>query len=563
MAEAQDRHAHHPARAGGGLAETADRVRDPVCGMMVDPHTHAASASACRAHLLLLLRRMPEQVRGRSRQISCRHGSQAARAGAGGHRLYLPDASADPPGRPRLLPDLRHGARARARQPRQQRPIPSSSTCAAGSGSAGLLSHAGARARNGRPPHQSAHADRPEPGRTGCSSCSRRRSCCGRGWPFFVRGWQSVVTRNLNMFTLIAMGTGVAWLYSVVAIVLPGPVSAGVARARWRGRGLFRGRRRDHRAGAARPGAGVARARADLRRHPRAARSRAQDRAPSAHRRQRRGRLARRHRGRRPAAGAARREGAGRRRGVEGRSSLDESMVTGESMPVTKEMGAKVIAGTLNATGSFVMRAEKVGRDTMLSRIVQMVAAAQRSRAPIQRLADQVSGWFVPAVIAIAILAFAAWAAVRAAAALALWPGRGRHRADHRLPMRAWARHADVDHGRRRPRRPGRRADQECRGARAHGEGRYAGGRQDRHADRGQAEGRRGAAASRDRGERGVAAGGERGAGERASARAAIVAAARERGLAIAAVRTSIRRPGRARSASSTAAASPSAMPSS
>jgi len=94
---------------------------------------------------------------------------------------------------------------------------------------------------------------------------------------------------------------------------------------------------------------------------------------------------------------------------IEGRSSVDESMVTGESMPVTKEVGAKVVAGTLNTTGSFVMRAQKVGRDTMLSRIVQMVAAAQRSRAPIQRLADQVSGWFVPTVIVIALVAFAAW----------------------------------------------------------------------------------------------------------------------------------------------------------
>src|SRR5262249_47308198 len=96
---------------------------------------------------------------------------------------------------------------------------------------------------------------------------------------------------------------------------------------------------------------------------------------------------------------------------IEGRSSLDESMVTGESMPVTKEQGAKVIAGTLNQTGGFVMRAEKVGRDTMLSQIVQMVASAQRSRAPIQRLADHVAGWFVPSVIAVAIAAFIAWAA--------------------------------------------------------------------------------------------------------------------------------------------------------
>ncbi|HEX2538984.1 MAG TPA: copper-translocating P-type ATPase, partial [Pseudolabrys sp.] len=95
---------------------------------------------------------------------------------------------------------------------------------------------------------------------------------------------------------------------------------------------------------------------------------------------------------------------------LEGRSAIDESMVTGESMPVTKEKDARVIGGTLNTSGGFVMRADKVGRDTLLSQIVQMVAGAQRSRAPIQRLADQVAGWFVPAVIAAAIAAFAAWA---------------------------------------------------------------------------------------------------------------------------------------------------------
>src|SRR5208282_135243 len=95
---------------------------------------------------------------------------------------------------------------------------------------------------------------------------------------------------------------------------------------------------------------------------------------------------------------------------IEGRSSVDESMVTGESMPVLKAAGAKVIGGTMNGTGSFVMRADNVGRDTVLAQIVQMVAEAQRSRAPIQRLADQVSGWFVPLVIAIAAAAFVAWA---------------------------------------------------------------------------------------------------------------------------------------------------------
>jgi P-type Cu+ transporter len=95
---------------------------------------------------------------------------------------------------------------------------------------------------------------------------------------------------------------------------------------------------------------------------------------------------------------------------VDGHSAVDESMVTGESMPVSKAIGSKVIGGTLNQTGSFVMCADKIGGDTMLSQIVQMVANAQRSRAPIQRLADQVAGWFVPLIVAIAILTFFAWA---------------------------------------------------------------------------------------------------------------------------------------------------------
>jgi Cu+-exporting ATPase len=229
------------------------------------------------------------------------------------------------------------------------------------------------------------------------------------GWPFFVRGWQSLVTRNLNMFTLIAMGTGVAWLYSTVAVLLPGVFppafhgpdgsvavyfeAAAVITVLVQLGQVLELKAREQTSGAIRALLDLA---------PKTARRVKDDGsdeevaldaiAVGDRLRVRPGEKI-------PVDGEV----------MEGRSAVDESMVTGESMPVTKEVGAKVIAGTLNATGSFVMRAEKVGRDTMLSRIVQMVAAAQRSRAPIQRLADQVAGWFVPAVIVTAVAAFAAW----------------------------------------------------------------------------------------------------------------------------------------------------------
>ncbi|MEW6449528.1 MAG: heavy metal translocating P-type ATPase [Pseudomonadota bacterium] len=230
------------------------------------------------------------------------------------------------------------------------------------------------------------------------------------GWPFFVRGAQSLVTRNLNMFTLIAMGTGVAWGYSIVATVFPQ-----IFPAAFRGHGgavavyfeaaavitvlVLLGQVLELRA--REQTSGAIRALLDL--APKTARRVKDDGsdedvaldsvAVGDKLRVRPGEKV-------PVDGEL----------IEGRSSLDESMVTGESMPVTKEQGGKVIAGTLNQTGGFVMRAEKVGRDTMLSQIVQMVASAQRSRAPIQRLADQVAGWFVPTVIAVAIAAFIAWA---------------------------------------------------------------------------------------------------------------------------------------------------------
>lgn len=229
------------------------------------------------------------------------------------------------------------------------------------------------------------------------------------GWPFFVRGWASVMGRSLNMFTLIAMGTGVAWGYSVVATLAPGlfpPTFRGMGGAVavyfeaaavitvlvLLGQVLeLRARERT---------GGAIRALLDL--------------APKTTLRVNEGsedqevaldavvvgdRLRVRPGDKVPVDGEI----------IQGKSRVDESMVTGESLPVTKAQGDNVIGGTINQTGSFVMRAEKVGRDTLLAQIVQMVADAQRSRAPIQRLADAVAAWFVPAVIGIAVLAFAGW----------------------------------------------------------------------------------------------------------------------------------------------------------
>ncbi|MCM2442958.1 copper-translocating P-type ATPase [Agrobacterium vitis] len=228
------------------------------------------------------------------------------------------------------------------------------------------------------------------------------------GFPFFERAWKSLVTMRLNMFTLIAMGTGVAWIYSVVATLAPGLFPATFRSADGSVAIYFEAaavitvlvllgqvlelQAREQTGGAIR-------ALLDL--------------APKTARRVRDGVdedidlemvvvgdwLRVRPGEKVPVDGSL----------IEGRSSVDESMITGESMPVTKEVGAKLIGGTMNQTGGFVMEAGKVGRDTMLSQIVRMVADAQRSRAPIQRLADEVSGWFVPVVIGIAIVAFVAW----------------------------------------------------------------------------------------------------------------------------------------------------------
>ncbi len=228
------------------------------------------------------------------------------------------------------------------------------------------------------------------------------------GWPFFERAWLSVINRSLNMFTLIAMGTGVAWLYSVIAVLIPGwfpdtfRSSHGVVSVYFEAAAVITvlvlmGQVLELKAREQTSDA----IKALLKLAPATARrvtEAGDEDIPLGHVHQ--GDLLRVRPGDKiPVDGVL----------VEGKSSVDESMVTGESMPVKKEAGSHVIGGTINQTGSFVLRAEKVGQETMLAQIVKMVAAAQRSRAPIQRIADTVSGVFVPVVILTALSAFVVW----------------------------------------------------------------------------------------------------------------------------------------------------------
>jgi Cu+-exporting ATPase len=231
------------------------------------------------------------------------------------------------------------------------------------------------------------------------------------GWPFFTRAMASVKNRSLNMFSLIALGTGAAWLYSIVATLMPALFPPAL-----RGDGgavavyfeaaavitvlvllgqVLELRAREKTSGAIKALLGLA---------PKTAvkvDARGEDATVQVDSIQV-GDLLRVRPGEKvPVDGEL----------TEGKGNVDESMVTGEPMPVAKAVGSKVTAGTLNQTGGFVMRAEKVGADTLLSQIVHMVAAAQRSRAPIQRMADQVAGWFVPVVMLVAALTFIAWLA--------------------------------------------------------------------------------------------------------------------------------------------------------
>jgi Cu+-exporting ATPase len=229
------------------------------------------------------------------------------------------------------------------------------------------------------------------------------------GWPFFVRGWRSVLRRSLNMFTLIAIGTGVAWIYSMVATLAPDIFPAAFRQQDGSVAVYFEAaavivvlvllgqvlelRAREKTSGAIRALLDLAPATARRLDGQGGEEDVPLDQVKVGDR------LRVRPGDKVPLDGEV----------LEGRSNVDESMVTGEPLAVPKQAGDTVIGGSINGQGSFMMRADKVGRDTMLAQIVQMVASAQRSRAPIQGLADKVAGYFVPAVILIAVIAFVAW----------------------------------------------------------------------------------------------------------------------------------------------------------
>jgi Cu+-exporting ATPase len=236
------------------------------------------------------------------------------------------------------------------------------------------------------------------------------------GWPFFQRGWASIVNRSTNMFTLIAMGTGVAYLFSLIATLFPGifPRSfGGAAEGAMKGAPpvyfeaaaaivtlVLLGQVLELRA-RSRTGAAI-RALLDLTSKTARILGDGAEHDIALDQVKPGDRLRVRPGEKIPVDGIV----------LEGTSAVDESMITGESVPIAKEPGSRVIGATVNSAGSFIMRAERVGSETLFARIVQMVSQAQRSRAPIQRLADRVSAWFVPGVIAIAALTFLLWSSL-------------------------------------------------------------------------------------------------------------------------------------------------------
>ena len=309
------------------------------------------------------------------------------------------------------------------------------------------------------------------------------------GWPFFQRGWVSIVNRSTNMFTLIAMGTGVAYVFSVVATLFPAifpdsfrgmngqpdvyfEAAASIVTLVLLGQVLeLRARSQT---------SSAIRALLDL--SPKMARVIAADgseRDISLDQVAVGDKLRVRPGERVPVDGVV----------VEGSSAVDESMITGESIPVEKTNGARLIGATVNGHGSLVMQAERVGSETMLAQIVRLVSQAQRTRAPIQRLADRVAGWFVPTVIAISVLTFILWAVFGPEPTLRPCHRECGSRADHCLSVCAGTGDTDGHYGWHRARSARGRFDQERRISGDAGESRHHCLRQDRDADGREAEG--------------------------------------------------------------------------
>jgi Cu+-exporting ATPase len=390
-------HDHDEYVQAGGEAPEPHQVRDPVCGMSVDPHTslHRATHAGrtqyfCSAGCKTKFEAEPQRYLNPAQTIyTCPMHPQVRQVGPGncpicGMALEPEIASADAGPNPELADFTRRfwiGAALTI-------PV---FALEMGGHLTGLTHAIGQQTSNW------------------LQFLFATPVVLWAGWPLLERGWASVRNRSLNMFTLIALGVGVAYLYSLVATFAPAlfpptfrimdrAVAVYFEAAAVITVLVLLGQVLELRARESTGGA--IRALLDL--APKTARRIRSDGTEEEIGLDQVGvgdRLRVRPGEKVPVDGAV----------LDGRSAVDESMVTGESMPVTKEAGAAVIGGTVNQSGALMIEAKRVGRDTMLSQIVNLVAQAQRSRAPIQRLADQVSGWFVPAVMGVAVLTFAAW----------------------------------------------------------------------------------------------------------------------------------------------------------
>ena len=399
-------------------------VKDPVCGMEVAPATAAGSVDHAGQTYYFCSRHCVEKFRADPARYLNNPGFE-------GHGAHGAPGDEAPPALPAgttytcpmhpeivrarsgLVPDLRHGPGAddrldrRGRRSRARRHEPPLLGVPCSHDAAPLLSHGGRWSRACRC-RSSSRASRS----CGSSLPWRRPSCFGAAWPFFERGWASLVNRNLNMFTLIALGTGTAFAFSAVAATVPRHVSRLVSRCIMAQvpvyfepsaviMTLFSWGRCSNCGRAARPAARSGPCSGLLPRPPGASRDDGREEDVPLEQ----------VRTRRPAARPSWREGPGRRQSCSKVTvAVDESMISGEPIPVEKGPGDRVIGGTVNGTGGLVMRAERVGADTVLAQIVRMVSEAQRTARRSSAWPTSSSGYFVPGVVVVAVITFVAWA---------------------------------------------------------------------------------------------------------------------------------------------------------